>query len=198
MVNIMNMVLHCTICDDNSSAAQQAKKIAERAFYEKNISADISVYTDSSQFMFELDIFRFVPKQDGDYRLKTALLDAAGVIDLESKKSYFIERHDMCGMLPCKYILYITKRGKNSEIYHLKSKEPIKIRKPLSVVFEELDSNEFIYISRGCIANMANVQKVDRREWVCKNGDRVPISASLYAEIKEKLLDFWGRKIICD
>ncbi|WP_443714986.1 hypothetical protein, partial [Ruminococcus bromii] len=51
----MNMVLHCTICDDNSSAAQQAKKIAERAFYEKNISADISVYTDSSQFMFELD-----------------------------------------------------------------------------------------------------------------------------------------------
>lgn len=198
MVNIMNMVLHCTICDDNPSAVKREKEIAERAFYEKNISADISVYTDSSQFMFELDIFRFVPKQDGDYRLKTALLDAAGVIDLESKKSYFIERHDMCGMLPCKYILYITKRGKNSEIYHLKSKEPIKIRKPLAVVFEELDSNEFIYISRGCIANMANVQKVDRREWVCKNGDRVPISASLYAEIKEKLLDFWGRKIICD
>lgn len=213
MVNIMNMVLHCTICDDNPSAVKREKEIAERAFYEKNISADISVYTDSSQFMFELDdnkqidilildiempkvsgfeiaeyvkklnpncliifmtshvnyavdgyeldIFRFVPKQDGDYRLKTALLDAAGVIDLESK-------------------------------------EPIKIRKPLAVVFEELDSNEFIYISRGCIANMANVQKVDRREWVCKNGDRVPISASLYAEIKEKLLDFWGRKIICD
>ena len=228
MVNIMNMVLHCTICDDNPSAVKREKEIAERAFYEKNISADISVYTDMPKvsgfeiaeyvkklnpncliiFMtshvnyavdgYKLDIFRFVPKQDGDYRLKTALLDAAGVIDLESKKSYFIERHDMCGMLPCKYILYITKRGKNSEIYHLKSKEPIKIRKPLSVVFEELDSNEFIYISRGCIANMANVQKVDRREWVCKNGDRVPISASLYAEIKEKLLDFWGRKIICD
>lgn len=31
-----------------------------------------------------------------------------------------------------------------------------------------------------------------------QNGDRVPISASLYAEIKEELLDFWGRKIICD
>ena len=55
MVNIMNMVLHCTICDDNPSAAQQAKEIAERAFYEKNISADISVYTDSGQLMFELD-----------------------------------------------------------------------------------------------------------------------------------------------
>ena len=147
---------------------------------------------------YKLDIFRFVPKQDGDHRLKDALLDAANVIDLESKKSYLIERHDMCGMLPCKYILYIIKRGKNSEIYHLKSKEPIKIRKPLSVVFEELDSNEFIYISRGCIANMENVEKVDRREWVCKNGDRVPISASLYAEIKEKLLDFWGSKIIHD
>ena len=204
----MNMILHCTICDDNPSAVKREKEIAERAFCEMNISADISVYTDSSQFMtshvnyavdgYKLDIFRFVPKQDGDYRLKDALLDAANVIDLESKKSYLIERHDMCGMLPCKYILYIIKRGKNSEIYHLKSKEPIKIRKPLSVVFEELDSNEFIYISRGCIANMENVEKVDRREWVCKNGDRVPISASLYAEIKEKLLDFWGNKIIHD
>lgn len=215
----MNMILHCTICDDNPSAVKREKEIADRAFCEMNISADISVYTDSSQFMFELgdnkqmdilildiempkmsgfDIFRFVPKQDGDYRLKDALLDATNVIDLESKKSYLIERHDMCGMLPCKYILYIIKRGKNSEIYHLKSKEPIKIRKPLSVVFEELDSNEFIYISRGCIANMENVEKVDRREWVCKNGDRVPISASLYAEIKKKLLDFWGNKIIHD
>lgn len=27
-----------------------------------------------------------------------------------------------------------------------------------------------------------------------QNGDRVPISASLYAEIKEKLLDFGGEK----
>ena len=45
---------------------------------------------------------------------------------------------------------------------------------------------------------MENVEKDDRREWVCKNGDRVPISASLYAEIKEKLLDFWANKIIHD
>lgn len=246
----MNMILHCTICDDNPVAAQKAEKIAAQVLKDKNITADISVYTDSRQLMFELDpsmridlmildiempdvsgleiaecmkktnpncriifltsymnyavdgyeleIFRFVPKQNGEARLRAAVADAANVIDLESKKSYLIERHDMCGMLPCRYILYITKSGKNSEIYHIKSKEPIKIRKPLSVVFEELDSEEFIFIGRGCIANMANVQSVDRHEWVCKNGDKTPISASLYAEIKEKLLDFWGRKIIDD
>lgn len=34
---------------------------------------------------YKLDIFRFVPKQDGDHRLKAALLDAVKVIDLESK-----------------------------------------------------------------------------------------------------------------
>ena len=55
MVNIMNMVLHCTICDDNPSAVKREKEIADRAFGEMNISADISVYTDSGQFMFELD-----------------------------------------------------------------------------------------------------------------------------------------------
>lgn len=246
----MSMVLHCTVCDDNASSAKKASEIARQALEKKNITADITVYTDSRQLMFELDqsvridllildiempsvsgleiagyvkkanpncliifltsymnyavdgyeleIFRFVPKLNGEERLMSAVLDAANVIDLESKKSYFIERHDMCGMLPCKYILYITKSGKNSEIHHLHSKEPIKIRKPLSVVFEELDSEEFIYIARGCIANMANVQSVDRHDWVCKNGDKVPISSSLYTEIKEKLLDFWGRKIIDD
>lgn len=71
---------------------------------------------------YKLDIFRFVPKQDGDYRLKAALLDAANVIDLESKKSYLIERHDMCGMLPCKYILYIIKRGKTVKFTTSKAK----------------------------------------------------------------------------
>ena len=45
---------------------------------------------------------------------------------------------------------------------------------------------------------MENVQKLNRHEWVCKNGDRVSISTSLYTEIKEKLLDFWGNKIIHD
>ena len=46
----MNMVLHCTICDDNPSAVKREKEIADRTFCEMNISADISVYTDSSQF----------------------------------------------------------------------------------------------------------------------------------------------------
>lgn len=50
----MNMILHCTICDDNPSAVKREKEIADRTFCEMNISADISVYTDSSQFMFEL------------------------------------------------------------------------------------------------------------------------------------------------
>ena len=164
----MNMILHCTIFVVFFSAVIREKVIAERAFCETNISADISVYTDSSQFMFELgdnkqmdilildiempkmsgfeiadyvkksnpncliifmtshvnyavdgyklDIFRFVPKQDGDYRLKDALLDAANVIDLESKKSYLIERHEICNKLTYKYIMSNIKKTKNNKI----------------------------------------------------------------------------------
>lgn len=147
---------------------------------------------------YELEIFRFVPKKDCSTRLAAAVADAVSSIDLESKKSYLIDRHDLCGMLPCKSILYITKSGKNSVIHHLLGDEPIKIRKPLSTVFEELNSEEFIFIGRGCIANMANVRRVDRHDWVCKNGERVEISTSLYAEIKDRLLEFWGRKITID
>lgn len=47
------MILHCTICDDNPRRLN-GKGNSRPYFCKMNISADISVYTDSSQFMFEL------------------------------------------------------------------------------------------------------------------------------------------------
>ena len=49
------MILHCTICDDNPVAAQRAGDVTAQVLKDKNIMADISVYTDSRQLMFELD-----------------------------------------------------------------------------------------------------------------------------------------------
>ena len=81
----MNMILHCTICDDNPSAVKREKEIADRAFGEMNISADISVYTDSSQFMFEL----------GDNKQMDIL-----ILDIEMPKMSGFEIADYVKIMP--------------------------------------------------------------------------------------------------
>lgn len=194
----MNMVLHCTICDDNPSAVKREKEIADRAFWRNEyIGGYFSIYRQWSVYVwawrqqtnwysdsrhwnaqgvglwncgicekikpelsyyfydlhvnyavdgYKLDIFRFVPKQDGDYRLKTALLDAAGVIDLESKKVIFhwTARYVRYAAVQVHFVHY--KRGKNSEIYHLKSKEPIKYENRWRLCLKNLTQmNLFIF-----------------------------------------------------
>ena len=171
--------------------AAMAKKV-----YKNCIIVFLTSYLNYAIDGYELEIFRFVPKDD-ENRLERAIGDAVKIINLESRKSYFVKRYDWCGKIPYKDILYISKNGKNSVI-HMENEDPVKIRKPISVVFSELNSEEFIFIDRGCIANMMNVMRVDKNNWICKNGEKLAISRSSYSEIKKKLLEFWGRKMFDD
>ncbi len=243
------MVLHCAICDDSPETVQLTAERAEKVFKNKGTSYKLFTYTDSKQFLFdidksrqldlaildiempgasgleiammikkqhkncliifltshinyavdgyELEIFRFVPKSDIETRLERTISDATKIIDFDSKESYLVQKHDLVGKVKHKNILYITKSGKNS-IIHCIDGEKIKVRKSLSIVYDELEAEEFIYIDRGCIANMANVQRLDKRDWICKNGDRLGISHSAFNETREKLIEFWGRKILDD
>ena len=243
------MILHCAICDDSPQALKLTSDKAQKVFSEKNISYKLFTYSDSKQFLFdidhnsqldlaildidmpspnglelaatikkshkncliifltsylnyavdgyELEIFRFVPKSDIEERLERTIADAIKIIDFDSKQSYIIKKYDLICKIEHKNILYIIKSGKNS-ILHCFNDENIKIRKPLSEVYEELNAEEFIYIDRGCIANMANVQRLDNRDWICKNGDRLAVSRSIFSETKKKLIEFWGRKILDD
>lgn len=146
---------------------------------------------------YELEIFRFVPKAEIETRLEHTISDAVNLIDFESHRCYLVQKHDFCEKIPYKDILYIKKSVKNSVIV-LEGCEPVTVRKPLSVVFEELASEDFIYIDRSCIANMANVRKIDRYWWICRNGEKIQISHSSYSKIQSKLMEFWGRKILND
>lgn len=141
---------------------------------------------------YELDIFRFIPKGEIEERLPKAIHDAVKIISQTDRRSYLVCKHDLFEKVFYSDILYIQKHGKNSVI-HLENGEIVNIRKPLSEVYEELHGDEFVYIDRGCIANMANVLKVDHCEWTCKNGEKIMVSHSSYNEIKHKLLRFWGK-----
>ena len=143
---------------------------------------------------FELAIFRYVPKNDLENRLKTAVADAAKLIELEAGKEYIIQAAGRMEKIPYRDIFHIRRDGgKNSEIYS--NAGVSKVRKSLQQVFEELAAPEFIFIDRGCIVNIIQIMKVAEGMAFLKNGETLPISRSHLQEVKQEINRFWGAHI---
>lgn len=143
---------------------------------------------------FELSIFRYVPKNNSAQRLRTAVTDAAKLIELESGREYIIQTVGNFEKIPHKDIIYIQRDGgKNSIICSTIGQS--KVRKSLHQIFQELDTPEFIFIERGYIVNIIHIMKVCDNTAYLKNGETLPISRSHLLEVKQKINQFWGAHI---
>jgi len=142
---------------------------------------------------FELFVFRYVPKQDMERRLPLAVSDAIKLIELEEGKSYTIQTNSRLEKIPYKDILYIMKDGKNAEITGMGGVS--KVRKTLQQVFDELGTEEFIFIDRGCIVNIIHVMQIKDGMAILKNGESLAISRSHLQDVKEQINAYWGAHI---
>ena len=143
---------------------------------------------------FELSIFRYVPKNDLEDRLKNAVADAAKLIGLEAGKEYIIQMAGRMEKISYKDIFYIQRDGgKNSVIYS--NAGTSKVRKSLQQVSQELGAPEFIFIDRGCIVNIIQIMKVADGMAFLKNGEALPISRSNLQTVKQQINRFWGTHI---
>lgn len=142
---------------------------------------------------FELSIFRYIPKNNLEKRLIAAITDAAKLIELEAGQEYIIQTNSRMEKIPFKEILYIQRDGKNASI--ISSSGISKVRKSLQQVYDEIGTNEFIFIDRGCIVNIIHVMKVSDGMAVLKNGEQLPISRSHLQNVKQQINRFWGAHI---
>lgn len=143
---------------------------------------------------FELSIFRYIPKNSIDSRLPHALKDAINMINIQADKYYTIQMPSRIEKIPYQRILYIQREGKNSVIT-LIDNSVTKVRKSLAQVFKEFKSEDFIYVDRGDIVNLAHIMGVKDGIVELKNGIRLPASHAKLEQIKAKLSDFWGEQI---
>ncbi len=142
---------------------------------------------------FELSIFRYVPKSDIEKRLPPAIKDAVSLINLEADKSYTIQVKGRFEKIPFKNILYIERDGKNAAINTTDGVS--KVRKSLQAVFDELNSEEFIFIDRGYIVNLIHIMQIKNSSAVLKDGTVLPISRSHLQAVKEQINSYWGNVI---
>lgn len=142
---------------------------------------------------FELAIFRYVPKADLEKRLITALTDAIKLIALEAGQTYIIHNASRLEKIPYRDILYIQREGKNASIVSIQGIS--KVRKSLQQIHGELDANEFIFVDRGCIVNIAHIMQIRDGMAHMKNGDTLAISRSNLQEVKQMINAYWGNHI---
>lgn len=143
---------------------------------------------------FELSIFRYVPKHDLTKRLVSAVIDAAKLIEIEAGRDYIIQAAGRIEKIPYRDIFYIQRDGgKNSMICSRLGKS--KVRKSLRQIFDELQTQEFIFIDRGYIVNIIHIMKISDNMAHLKNGETLPISRSHLQEVKKQINRFWGAHI---
>ena len=142
---------------------------------------------------FELSIFRYVPKNDVESRLPAAITDALKLLSLEDGKVYTIQTNSRLQKIPYKDIFYIERDGKNASITTVGGVS--KVRRTLQQIFDELASDEFIFIDRGCIVNVIHIMQVKDSMAILKNGTSLPISRSHLQKVKEQINSYWGMHI---
>ena len=143
---------------------------------------------------FELSIFRYVTKSTLQMKLDHAVLDAVKLINGRSDQVYHIHMPSRVEKIPYEKILYMTREGKNTIIV-LADGSRTHVRKNLATVVKELNSDEFVYVDRGNIANVRNIMKIKDGNVELENGVRLFASHARVEEIKKKVCEFWGDRI---
>lgn len=142
---------------------------------------------------FELSIFRYVPKNEIDKRLLPAIKDAVKLLELEDGRIYTIHNNNRLEKIQYKDIFYIERDGKNVCITTANGIS--KVRRSLQQIYEELSSEEFIFIDCGYIVNMIYIMRIKDGEAILKNGISLPISRSHLQSVKEQINNYWGMHI---
>lgn len=127
-------------------------------------------------------------------KLPRALTDAVKMIELQEDEYYCIQAAERVEKIPYRQILYIYRQGKNA-VFYLKDGKETRVRKSLSQVFQELKPEEFFYVDRGDIVNLAYVMNIRNSMIELKDGSRLPVSQGKLEEVKERLGKFWGEQL---
>ena len=140
---------------------------------------------------FELEIFRYIPKNLLTEKLEKTLDDVIKRINLQSEQSYIIQTATRMEKILYKNIVYIQKDGKNS-IFVMKDGKQTKVRQSLIKVYDELFSEDFVYVDRGTIINVSQIMNIKKDTVQLLDGVVFKTNMSRLEEIKSQLNRFWG------
>lgn len=177
----------------NMNGLELVKKIKDNL--SDTIFIFITGHTKYSIDSFELSIFRYIPKNEIDDRLPKALTDAVKIVNLQKEEYYIIRATNRYEKIPFKKIEHIYREGKNIVLSIKKEGNKIVPRKTLDEIYNEIKSDDFIFINRSDIVNIVHILKVNNNMVQLDSKKKLPISRKNLEEVLDKLSSFWSDKV---
>lgn len=138
---------------------------------------------------YELDVHRFIPKDNLEAKLAEALDSILDELKMQSDKNFVIQTNNRIEILSYRDIYYLYKESKNTIFVTRYGKS--RIRQPLEKVYQELNNEDFVYVDRGLIANLFHVMKFEKGELLMRNKELLPVSRGNKQKIKVQIYEFW-------
>ncbi len=142
---------------------------------------------------FKVSAFRYLPKHNLEVGLEEALNNSLEEFKEREKKFYLIETITKYIKLYYANIYYIYKVGKYSII--VSEIGEYKVRKSLNTVYNELQSEEFIFIERGYIANIIHIDRMENEKIFMDNNIILKVGRPQVHIVKSKIAEYWGSHI---
>lgn len=138
---------------------------------------------------FEVNAFRYIPKRMLREKITEALDCVLPKIEQMSQRTYVVEVAGGLEKILYKNIIFISKDGKYVIIHHKNGE--VRERKSLSQMMDSLNAQEFVYIDKGYIVNIQQIESLRKDYVTLKNGMAFKISRSKYQCVKEKAAAYW-------
>lgn len=166
---------------------QLAEKLRE---YDKNTYlVFVTSYFEFAAHGYSLKAFDFIQKSLLNEKLSLVLTGIVLEMKRTENKFYCIETDVRLQRIEYKEIIYLYKSNKNTVIVSME--EEIQVRKPLQTVFQELNSEEFIWVERGYIINLEHIMGMNGRDIRLRNGTVIRAGKARARTIKEAIHDYW-------
>ena len=142
---------------------------------------------------FKVSAFRYISKLHLEEQLEEALNKVFEEFKQRESNFYLIETITKYMKLYYSEIFYIYKIGKYSII--VSSIGEYKVRKSLNMVYKELNSEEFMFVERGYIANIIHIDRMENEKIFIDNGTVLKVGRPQIHKVKDKIAKYWGEHI---
>lgn len=149
----------------------------------------VTSYVQYSVRGYEYNAYRYIVKDELEEKLPLALEAMRREISNREYRYYTIESGSKSERIDHKDIFYVYIDGKYS--YFCTRRGTSRIRKPLSVVYQELDAPEFVYADKGYIVNLQHVMSMQDRTLVMRNEMKIVVSAPKVKIMREEISQYW-------
>lgn len=163
---------------------------AIKDFHEKAIIVYITNHVQYAIEAFEVNAFRYIPKNMLEEKLPEAYQAITDKIKQRREEYLIISSERHMERIPISDIYYLIKSKKYVIIKH---KGGIcKVRATLERIHGDLNKKSFLKIDKGCIVNIIHIMSLEHYQVKMRNGEFLPVSQPRLKNVKESIAAYWG------